>query len=543
MVQFSLFPDYDAKNAPPPQNEGAGTPKHGEDASAEGIQSPESASSEVAGADKAGTEGAPLMLLEYLARLEAEKMHGAADDPLIKETGDTYAEELSNPEQTIIEERDAEQAGEPEEQSGEAPPESQAENIRPAEESASSEEDAPEDEEHFPTADAVAEPSAAEVTSPEPPELLPRRKPDGPGPRPMQTYRPMDMGWVQYSLPETALNTFIAVANDIRHFADHFALSADDLRRPLQERERARIEAFARGLGLHADEALLNGELLPADDNEFLLLNIRSKLAQMDEEWDLPVDEQWLRQAHQQLSEHTSQSSGGGLFRWEVDEEAGTDAAAAISRLRSAIELAAYAPEPHAVVNCLISYMGFRQASPFANFNEPVCKLAMHQMFSARQQDFAGLLPLEFLLFSAENSLAIPALGSAPAEVTEWLESALLTLIPALEFVHGVYERAVAADWIEPGMRPQELNSIHFWLRHGYKVHERKMQKLNDRQRDIVGILARSGHVAIRNLVPVLRSDRGTIQQDLDLLCSLGIARVKGHGRDIVYVLDMKFYI
>jgi len=357
-----------------------------------------------------------------------------------------------------------------------------------------------------------------------------------------------------YTIPNN-IKDYDIIILDIQHFVSQFNLNAEALRPAIAERWSSLTSLFAQFLNIELPEELLSAAAAPLNDEEQRYVNLINIFRKMELNWSDKVDIAWLESIHLQLCYRLSNPTTPGRVRTADNSLFGNIVlddtlphGQLMIKALSIIISECNKVKIHPIIRSLFMYYAIRLIHPFSEENELIAMLAGKQILANTGQDFSGLLPIEHhVYFNAEleewliQLSALPYANKNAIDLSIYLEMGIRLMTPALHQVSNLYRNTVAKQLtVDADLNPREKNAINFWLQEGYKIHSEHVSFLTDRQREIINSLVRYGSLSIAELVPIMNSDRNSLQRDMDALVDNRIARPRGHGRELIYMLDMK---
>jgi hypothetical protein len=128
-------------------------------------------------------------------------------------------------------------------------------------------------------------------------------------------------------------------------------------------------------------------------------------------------------------------------------------------------------------------------------------------------------------------------------DLSEWIELSVAAILQNLEEIKDLMSGMVKKKMNYDKLTIRQKNNLNYWLDYGFYLHKPKLSKLTSRQHEIILLLLRYGHLSNKDLVPIFKVDRKTIQRDFNELLSLQMVEQRGAGRGLEYYLDFKVYL
>ena len=89
-------------------------------------------------------------------------------------------------------------------------------------------------------------------------------------------------------------------------------------------------------------------------------------------------------------------------------------------------------------------------------------------------------------------------------------------------------------------LKPRQKNAVNYWLEKGFNMHHSRLYSLNPRQRDILFRLYTQVEISNTEVANLYNIDKKTVQDDLSVLFQMGIATLKGSGKEQKFILNFR---
>lgn len=304
--------------------------------------------------------------------------------------------------------------------------------------------------------------------------------------------------------------------------------------------------------------ALLTGDLPATSPERQKLLNIQQAIQYLGQMESKPFSLPMLQQVHKLLMNKMASPHTPGVWRTQENSLfSAVRASAALPGHDTLMDYLQYAvsiandKQQSILIRCGLVFYLLMVLKPFLDENETVAMLVCSHLLQREGYGLAGMLNLEKYLFfhkkyeleTAELFGEMPFEAALSADLTSFLDTCIHCYRDNMQAARKRITEEVKKLMGYHNLVPRQKNNLNFWLEKGFYMHRKKLPELSDRQQEIMLLLARYGSLANKELVPVFRVDRKTIQRDFNELLEKGLVEIRGAGRNFRYHLDFRVHI
>jgi Fic family protein len=304
---------------------------------------------------------------------------------------------------------------------------------------------------------------------------------------------------------------------------------------------------------------VLNGDLNPDTPVLQKILNVEKaiQVAQSSAEKKAPLSIDFLQQIHRLLTQKMPNAHCAGLLRTKSNLlfnyiESGSvlpEGSRLNNLLEQTIKMANDKKTP-LLIRCWLTYYSLMSIQPFYEDNETVAVLACRYLIEQQDMNYYGLLNLEKHIFyhkgyqlRTSDLFSEQNLGERlDTDLTGYIDACLRGFMANLAEIKTTIIKQVRTMLNYEKLNSRQKNNMNFWLEKGFFRHHPKLKMITERQHEVLMLLARYVSLATKDLVPVFKVDRKTIQRDFTELMEHGIVESRGSGRNLRYYLDFRTY-
>ena len=202
----------------------------------------------------------------------------------------------------------------------------------------------------------------------------------------------------------------------------------------------------------------------------------------------------------------------------------------------------------HPLIRVWILYYFLTSARFFDAENDTLAIIFSYYFMQREGYNYRHLLKLEKYILHSKKYMAysINYLENKKFDallrndLSSYLQICMQGFDQNLDFVKEMYHAAVKKRLEYSQLTPRQKNAVNYWLEKGFPMHRHRLNDLNVRQRDMLFRLYTDLELSTSEAAVLYNADRKTIQDDLTPLLQMGIAILKGSGKDMRFGLNFQ---
>ena len=202
----------------------------------------------------------------------------------------------------------------------------------------------------------------------------------------------------------------------------------------------------------------------------------------------------------------------------------------------------------HPLVRVWLLYYYLRNARFFETENDTLAIIFAYYFLQREGYGYRHLLKLEKYIIHSKKYMAYSINyfenKSFDHKINTDLSAFLLVCLQGFEqnlgFIEDKYQQAVKKRLEYGALKPRQKNAVNYWLEKGFNLNHSRLNALNARQRDILFRLYTQVEISNSEVAGLYNVDKKTVQDDLSVLFQMGIATLKGSGKEQKFILNFR---